>query len=152
MQSLDVRVGNTTMPPPRLIPKGNVAKSEKVVKAFSSLETYIDERYTSRRTLAFLPSKLRKMREKCLAGNDLGELMIWVILLLSSKQYLRACEVLELMVESWKMNYAAISDSDVESILLSVLGKREGVKDVHLQCWTDCECPNFLRPQRYLFG
>jgi hypothetical protein len=113
------------------------------VKAFSSLETYIDEHYTSRCTLAFLPSELRKMREKCLAGNDLGELMIWVILLLSSKQYLRACEVLELTVESWKMNYAAISESDVQSILLSVCGKRDGVKDVHLQCWTDRECPEF---------
>jgi hypothetical protein len=122
------------------------------VKAFSSMETYIDEHYTSRYTLAFLPSELRKMREKRLAGSDLGELMMWVILLLSSKQYLRAGEVLELTVESWKMNYAAISDSDVESLLLSVLGKRDGVKTVHLQCWTDRECPEFMRAQRYLFG
>jgi hypothetical protein len=44
----------------RLIPKGNVAKSENVVKAFSSMGTYIDEHYTSRCTLAFLPSELRK--------------------------------------------------------------------------------------------
>jgi hypothetical protein len=114
-----------------------------VVTSFKNMEDYVDTHYIVRSTIVFLPSELRKMRARCLSGNELGELMIWVILLTSTRQYLRAAEVLTLRVEQFKMSYAKVSEEDIKSFLMCVCGKRDRTNTVNLQLWTDPECPEF---------
>jgi hypothetical protein len=128
---------------PRLLPRGNVTKSQDSAENFKSLEEYIECHYAVKCTVALLPSELRKIRDRCVSGNHLGELMIWVVLLLSTRQYLRSTEVLMLKVEDWDMGCAKVSETDVISLLLSVLGKRDSGTSVNLACWTDPECPEF---------
>jgi hypothetical protein len=70
--------------PVKRFPRGNVTTSSQVVTSFKNMEDYVDTHYIVRSTIAFLPSELRKMRARCLSGNELGELMIWVILLTST--------------------------------------------------------------------
>jgi hypothetical protein len=128
---------------PRLLPRGNVTRSPDSAESFKSLEAYIESHYTVKSTVALLPSELRKIRDRCLSGNHLGELMVWVVFLLSTRQYLRSTEVLMLKVEDWDLGCAKVSETDVISLLLSVLGKRDTGKSVNLACWTDPECPEF---------
>jgi hypothetical protein len=49
-----------------------------------------------RSTIAFLPSELRQIRKHLLSSNRLECLMLWVIIVLGIKWFLRIDEVLEL--------------------------------------------------------
>jgi hypothetical protein len=49
-----------------------------------------------------------------------------------------------LKVEDWNMGCEKVSETDVTSLLLSVLGKRDSGTSVNLACWTDPECLEFL--------
>jgi hypothetical protein len=134
------RRGHTS---PMLLPRGNVTKSQDSKEQLKILEDYIEVHYTLRYTVALLPSELRLVLERCLSGNSLAELMVWVIFLLSVRQYLRATEVLMLTVEEWNMDCAKVSENDVLSLLLNVNGKRDTGTGVNLACWTDAECAEF---------
>lgn len=131
-----------------LHPRGNLTTSTKYKTAKKRLEGYIDQEYVTRSTVAYLPSEVRQLRTYLLAQNKLEDLMIWTILILSIKLFLRIEEALSLSIESFETDLATKNKFRVKTLLLKVKGKRDN-KYVHLQVYDDEECPE-LSPVRAL--
>lgn len=109
---------------------------------------YVKSHYTARHTFAFYPGELRNIRIFLLSANDTYKLMLWTIMLVGIKGFLRIDEALNLQVEDLPQDYFAVSANNVEALCMTVQGKTDQEKK-HLAIWDDKECPDFS-PSRTL--
>jgi hypothetical protein len=102
--------------------------------------TYVENMYEMRSTIAFLPGKLCEIHNHLLSHNDLKHLMLWVINLVGVKLILRINEALDLKYEQFLRAYFVVKDCNIESLLAKIKGKRDD-KWLHFAIWDDKDCP-----------
>ena len=112
------------------------------------LKNYVKIHYDSRHTFAFYPDELRHLRLYLLSTNQKYKLMIWTIMLVGIKGFLRTDEVLNLKVEDLPQEYFAVTQNNVEGLCMTVQGKTDQEKE-YLAIWDDKECTD-LSPSRAL--
>ena len=105
------------------------------------MNEYVATHYDARHTIAFLPSELRDMRLYLLSINDKYKLMIWTIMLVGIKAFLRIDEALNLEVEDLPEEYLAVTRENVEGLCITVQGKTDKEMQ-YLAIWDDTECPD----------
>lgn len=127
--------------------RGNVINSEEFKLHMRLMEKYIDENYESRSTVALFPSELRKIRNYLMAMNDLNGLMLWCLIILGVRLYLRVDEVLSLTIESFIPEYFVVKRRQVMTLCVKVKGKTDQDYQ-HFQVFDDLECPELsaVRP------
>jgi hypothetical protein len=114
----------------------------------SMLKEYVKIHYDARHTFAFYPGELRDLRLYLLSTNNKYKLMIWTIMLVGIKGFLRTDEVLNLKVEDLPQEYFAVTQNNVEGLCMTVQGKTDQEKQ-YLAIWDDKECTD-LSPSRAL--
>jgi hypothetical protein len=72
----------------------------------------------------------------------LKHFMLWVIIVVRVKLFLRIDEVLELKYEQFLEEYFVIKDCNIESLLTKIKGKRDN-KWLHFAIWDDKDCTEF---------
>ena len=135
---------------PRYWISGSVTTSKDFKKQMTNVLHYANEHYEARSTVAFLPSELRIIRQFLLSANSLPHLMLWCIIVIGVRLFLRIDEVLELTVEQFVTEYFVVTGRDIKGLLVKIQGKRDK-KPVHLSLWDDLDCPEFS-PLRPLFN
>ena len=103
---------------------------------------HVKDVYDSRATFAFLPHQLRDILDYCVATNSNYYLMIWTILIVGVKQFLRIEEDLAIEMERFQQDYFVVTESNVDALAMWVFGKNENEK-ITLVAWDDEECPEF---------
>jgi hypothetical protein len=99
------------------------------------LNTYVENMYEMRSTIAFLPGELRDIHNHLLSHNNLKYLMLWVIIIVGVKLFLRIDEALDLKYEP---AYFVVKDCNIESLLVKMKGKCDD-KWLHALC-DDKDC------------
>ena len=127
---------------PHYWPRGNVSTSQEFKKHINACIEYAEEHYDLRSTIALLPSQVRALRRYLLSSNRQDHLMLWVIIILGIKLFLRIDEVLEMKYEQLLEQYFVVSENDVESLLAKIKGKRDS-DWLHFALWSDLDCPEF---------
>ena len=127
---------------PCLMPRGGIAENSTFKTQMSLLTAYIEDHYVSRHTHAYHPKQLRSLRLYLLSKNSMEGLMVWTLLLVAIKQFLRICEATTLTHDSFDMTLASVSKNSVKSLVTKIRGKKD-TKDVYLQLWNDTECDEF---------
>jgi hypothetical protein len=122
--------------------RGNPCQDPTFSEAVSAIDAYITDKYTVRRTYAFLPRELRDIRTHLISFNDPSKLMLWTIIILGVKLFLRVDEVLELTYEQFAMPYCIVNKDGVKSLCVKIKGKRDSTPQ-HLMIWDDEDCPDF---------
>ncbi|KAI9339167.1 hypothetical protein DFJ73DRAFT_961925 [Zopfochytrium polystomum] len=110
--------------------------------------------YTPNGDTGLTPWELLDVRRRLLSGNSLWELMIWVMILIGSKLFLRSAELLDLQFDSnleqnclnWDLT--VIQDSFIEGLCFKIKGKKDQ-QPIQLILWADHENPA-LCPIRHL--
>jgi hypothetical protein len=123
-------------------PRGCPSSSAEFKTKINQSTNYVENTCEMRSTIAFLPGKLRDIRNHLLSHNDLKHLMLWMIVILGVKVFLRIDEVLELDHEQFLKECFVVKGSDVESLLTKIKGKRDD-NWVHFAIWDDKDCPEF---------
>ena len=80
---------------------------------------YVKSHYSARHTFAFYPGELRNIRIFLLSANDTYKLMLWTIVLVGIKGFLRVDEVLNLKVEDLPQDYFAVPAHNVEGLCMT---------------------------------
>ena len=132
---------------------GNVTDNKLFKKNIKTYKEYAAKHYDSKSACSFLPSELRAMRDHLVAKNSLEGLMLWCIIILGVRLYLRVEEILSLTIESFQAKYFLIRDHDIHSLLVKVKGKTD-MLPVLFQLWEDNTCPDFspIRPLLLFLG
>jgi hypothetical protein len=76
--------------------------------------------------------------------------MLWVIILVGTKLFLRIDEVLYLQMEAFLPHHFVVKSGDVVSLLVEIKGKRDKQK-IHFNLTDDDVCPEFS-PVRMVHG
>ena len=103
---------------------------------------YASAHYIARHTFAFYPGELRDVRRYLLSANNTYKMMIWTIMLVGIKGFLRIEEALNLKVEDLPQDYFVVTQHSVEGLCMTVQGKTDQEKQF-LAIWDDKECPDF---------
>ena len=127
---------------PCFLNRGNITNSSDFKIQMGILEKYIIESNQSRSTVALFPSQLRQIKSHLLNSNNLDDLMLWTLLIVCIKQFLRICEGISLTTESFVTDLATKLNYKVNSLTTRIRGKTD-VNEVYLQLWDDEECPEF---------
>ena len=127
---------------PNYWPRGCPSNAEEFKTKINQLTNYVEITYEMRSTIAFLPGELRDIRNHLLSHNNLRHLMLWVVIIVGVKLFLRIDEVLELSYEQFVKEYFVIKELDVESLLAKIKGKRDDTW-LHFAVWDDKDCPEF---------
>jgi hypothetical protein len=127
---------------PQYWSKGCVTTCNDFKKSFDMLKDYTEEHYEARSTVAFLPGELRKIRRFLLSQNTVRAMMLWVMILVGTKLFLRIDEVLNLQMEAFLPHYFVVKSGDVVSLLVEIKGKRDKQK-IHFNLTDDDVCPEF---------
>ena len=109
---------------------------------------YIKTHYDAHHTFVFYPGELQDLRLYLLSMNNRYKLMIWTIMLVGIKGFLRIEEALNLEVEDLPQDYFVVTRENVEGLCMTVQGKTDEDKQ-YLAIWDDKECPD-LSPSRAL--
>jgi len=127
---------------PRYWRAGSVVNHPDFKNHLAQMQTYVEEHYESRQTFAFLPGELRDIRTHLLSHNSVFHLMIWTIIIVGIKLFLRIDEVLDMTVEQFIQKYFVVTEDGVEGLCAKVKGKTD-TESKHLALWDDKECPEF---------
>jgi hypothetical protein len=122
--------------------RGCLTASEEFKKHVLILVDYAICHYEVRSTIAFLPSEIRDIRKFLLLSNRIECLMLWVMIIVGIKEFLRIDEVLELTYEQFLTKYFVVKPGYVESLLVKIKGKRDRNWQ-NFAIWHDEDCPEF---------
>jgi hypothetical protein len=114
----------------------------------SSLIQYVLAHYSAKTTFAFNPGMLRDLRIYLLSSNNMYNMMVWTILLVCIKGFLRIEEALQLTMENLKEQYFVVKEDTIEGLAMEVQGKCDE-EPITMAMWDDSECPDFS-PSRVL--
>ena len=87
------------------------------------MEEYCENHYEARSTYAFLPGQLRDIRDYLLASNDIHKLMLWTMIIVGVKLFLRIDEVIAMKVDDFKTDYFVVTTDNVEGLCVQIKGK-----------------------------
>jgi hypothetical protein len=123
--------------------RGSVTMSQTFNAKLKQMKQYAENHYEMRSTIVFLPGELQDIRNHLLLFNDKPNLMVWVIIIMGIKLFLRVDKVLELMYEQFLKDYFNIKQNNsIEALLAEIQGKCNKVKK-HFAVWDGKECPEF---------
>ena len=122
--------------------RGNVTKDEEFKRSIQDWQDYIENNYEARHSVQLLPGEIHDIQAHLLSFNDLYHLMLWTIIILGIKMFLRVEEVLELTMEQFVEEYSQVIEDDVKGLCAKIKGKRD-VSWLHFMIWHDEECPEF---------
>jgi hypothetical protein len=117
---------------PRYYRQGNPTQSPTFKRHFGILQKVLIQMNMVRSTDYFTPSNLRDIREYCISQNSVYYLMMWTIMIVGTKQFLRVSEVLNLKVEDFVERAFSVSDKNVEALAMHVKGKTDLVEQLIL--------------------
>ena len=127
---------------PQYWPRGNVTRDADFKTEVAKWDTYIGAHYESKSAIILLPGELRDIRTHLLSHNDSYHLMLWTIIIVGVKLFLRCEEAIELTVEQFVMEYFQVDADAVVGLCAKIKGKRDA-KWGHFMLWHDSECPEF---------
>lgn len=110
---------------PRFFRRGNPTSNQRFLKQYELMQEKLREEDNDRKTGSFIPSELREIREYCLSHNNKYYLMLWTIMIVGVKEFLRIDEVLNLKVEHFKKDLFIVNEKNVEALAISVKGKTD---------------------------
>ena len=122
--------------------RGNCMGSKKFKKIMVEVVEYIENHYEARSTYALLPYQVRELREYLVANNDHESLMLWTMIIVGIKLFMRIDEVCTMTVEKFKTDHFAVTEMNVEGLCTMIKGKREG-RPLPFMLWDDKDCPEF---------
>jgi hypothetical protein len=136
---------HTGMGGAKLVRVGNPRQCDEFKNVVKQMLKVAVDRDLSRSTFAYAPHELRAIRDHCLATNNLYDLMIWTIMIIGIKLFLRVDEVLNLTVEDFKTNLFVLNKLNVTGLMVEVFGKskKKDGRKVILSLWDDKDCPDF---------
>jgi hypothetical protein len=123
-----------------------VTKDEEFKKSVQDWQEYAEHNYEQRCSAQLLPGEVRDLWIHLLSFNDLNHLMLWTIIILGIKMFLRVEEVLELTVEQFMDEYFQVSKDSVKGLCAKIQGKRDP-KWLYFMIWNDTDCPQVLCQQ-----
>jgi hypothetical protein len=121
---------------PRLFRKGNPTTTQKFRTQFDILNAKLLMDDKDRKTGAFLPSELRDIREFCLSKNTKYSLMMWTIMVVGVKLFLRIEEILKMKIEDFNKELFLVDESNVNALAVVVQGKSDN-KPKDLLIWDE---------------
>ena len=122
--------------------RGCVTKHKKFKDEVAKAMEYCEIHYEARSTYAFLPEQLRDIREYCLSQNTHFMLMMWTMVIVGVKLFLRIDEVITMKVEDFKQQHFVVTADNVEGLCVEIFGKKER-KAKPFYVWDDKDCPEF---------
>ena len=128
---------------PRYSRCGNICDDHSFKLNQSNMIEYV-KRYVSRKTKAFYPNELRKMRTALITRNSICDLMAWVMVIVGTMQCFRADEVVTITVDQFVSRCFGVRDGSIDHLMLWVNGKSDEGPVHMLMHDRDCDdCPEF---------
>jgi hypothetical protein len=128
---------------PRLRRRGNPAYDRTFIRFCLKAMTDATKTHGKPRSNTYLvPHEVRMIRTELLSRNTLFDLMIWTIVILSIKAFLRANEGLELDMSDFLHDYLHVLEDRISQLCIEVMGKTDTCK-VKLLIKDDTECAEF---------
>jgi len=121
---------------------GCVTKNTKFKDEVSKAQDCVENHCVTRSTCAFIPGQLREMWQHLISKNDLHSLMIWTMLIVGIKLFMRMDEVVTMKVEDFLMACFVATASSVEGLCVEICGKKETAPKKFM-AWDDKDCPEF---------
>jgi len=106
------------------------------------MEKYIAQHYEARSTYAFLPGELRELRNHLLSFNELFPLMIWTIIIVGIKLFLRVEEVLTMDMSQFDEDFFVVTEDAIQGLCVKIKAKRDP-RELHFMMWDDLDCSEF---------
>lgn len=128
---------------PVLTRKGNPTHDDDFRSFFNFKKEVADEIRPSRTNLQLLPHELRMIRTELLSRNKIFDFMIWTILIVGIKGYLRAQEDLTLEISSFDRSYFQLLTDRIVQLCMAIRGKTKRSKPSLLKICDDQSCPEF---------
>jgi hypothetical protein len=122
---------------PELMRQGNPIK-DAIAKASSDIAKGAASK--PRQAVALRPAEVRKLRHHLLKGGTWFELMLWTLMILGIKGFLRAEENITLRVEDFPPEYFKAQNNFIQRLCMKINGKKDHY-DVMLAIFDDNECP-----------
>jgi hypothetical protein len=108
---------------PCLTRRGNPARSRDFKTFINVTKDELD--HVGKTNLQLLPHELRKLRELLLSRNTLFDTMIWTIIIVSVKAFLRSDEGLNLEMKDFKRQYFQVALQKISRLCFEVKGKTD---------------------------
>lgn len=122
--------------------RGCPTKDAAFANNHKQLLKHVNLVYASRQTFALLPCHLRDIIDYCIATNSTYYFMIYVILMVGVKGFLRVEEDLKIEMSDFQQEYSTVMPEIVVALAMKVLGKTED-DFLTILFWDDEECPEF---------
>jgi len=129
--------------------RGSPTEDETFKVKHKQIVKHVKEANNQRATYALLPHQMRDILDFCIAHNSLYWFMIWTIMLVGTKGFLRIEEDLDVEVERFQTDYFVVKENSIPALAMWVYGKSDQEK-ITLVLWDDLECPEFA-PTRVIF-
>jgi hypothetical protein len=128
---------------PQLKTKGDVTKDADFKAKVNEAVKLLSE--DARNSMYFLPCELREMRNWLLSQNTVEHTMLWVVMIVGIKLFLRIEEVLELKYEQILTEFCIVDKDEMEvsALCADICGKTDKEKHYKMAIWDDEECPEF---------
>jgi hypothetical protein len=123
--------------------KGNSTEEPGFKMDVTKYKTYAKEHYSQKGNFQFTPGEVRACRNFLLSRNNPMCFMLYVMMLMGIKLFLRVNEVLKMRVEHFKICYFLFDDNGtIRGMCVLVNGKTDKTW-VPLMIWRDDENPEF---------
>jgi hypothetical protein len=128
---------------PNVCRKGDSTNSTGFMNDLAKYKKYAKEHYTQKGNFQFTPGEVRQCRTYLLSHNDPVMFMIYVMMLVGIKLFLRIEEVIGMTIADFVIDYFIVNANvDIQGLCIQVKGKTDD-DWVHLMLWRDFECPEF---------
>ena len=129
--------------------RGSTTSDETFKTKHKQIVKHVKDANHQRATYALLPHQMRDILDFCIAHNSLYWFMIWTIMIVGVKVFLRIEEDLDLEIERFQTDYFVVKENSIPALAMWVYGKSDQEK-ITLVLWDDLECPEFS-PTRAIF-
>lgn len=129
---------------------GSVTRCPKFLTVCSSMSLYAKDRNKSRSCVSFLPSELRRMYRVLQSRSTLEGLMLWSMIILGCRLFLRIDEVLQLEVDSFVKELFVVKGDRIVALCVKIKGKRD-LDTKHLMVYDDPLYPDLSPVRPFLF-
>jgi hypothetical protein len=131
---------------PRLVACGNAGRCSKFKAQIKHYKQKVVEWYNeASRTTYFLPSDVRKIRNKLLSMDNINATMLWVMIIVGIKLHLRVEEVITLKYRQLLPQYTMSPNqgNNIDGLCSWISGKCDEGRKINMMIWDDEDCPEF---------
>jgi len=121
---------------------GRVSNQDDFKNEYAKMVKYLTDLNLVRATYALLPCQLRDIQSYLISKNDKYSLMIWTIIIVGVKAFLRINEDLDIEIERFEEGFFVCDADSIDALAMWVKGKSDPQK-VTLLLWDDKVCPEF---------